>query len=86
MPAIFAAVDEETGKRLSLPPDVTGTLYHRSFRDAVASARVLVPNLKRIALVGDPFERQAVRGHYKQEVPLFASEFELIDLMGHLDG
>ena len=82
VPVIFAAVDEETGKRLSLPPDVTGTLYHRSFRDAVASARVLVPNLKRIALVGDPFERQAVRGHYKQEVPLFASEFELIDLMG----
>ena len=82
VPVIFAAVDEETGKRLSLPPDVTGTLYQRSFRNAVATARVLVPNLKRIALVGDPFERQAVRGHYKQEVPLFTSEFELIDLMG----
>jgi hypothetical protein len=33
-------------------------------------------------LVGDPFERQAVRGHYKQEVPVDAAEFELIDLMG----
>ena len=82
VPVIFAAVDEQTGKRLSLPPDVTGTLYPRSFRDAVAAARVLVPDLKRIALVGDPFERQAVRGHYKQEIPVYAAEFELIDLMG----
>jgi PAS domain S-box-containing protein len=82
VPVIFAAVDEETGKRLSLPPDVTGTLYHRPFRDAVAAARVLVPDLKRIALVGDPFERQAVRGHYRQEVPVYAAEFEFIDLMG----
>ena len=79
---MFAAVDEETGKRLNLPPDITGTLYQRPFRNAVATARVLVPNLKRIALVGDPFERQAVRGHYKREIPVYAAEFELIDLMG----
>src|SRR5262249_49339420 len=82
VPVIFAAVDEETGKRLRLPPDVTGTLYQRSFRNLVATARVLVPNLKRIALVGDPFERQAVRSHYKREVPVYAAEFEIIDLMG----
>src|SRR5215471_7330426 len=82
VPVIFASVDEETGKRLSLPPGVTGTLYQRSFRDAVATAKMLVPNLKRLALVGDPFERQAVRGHYKQEVPLYAAQFEIIDLMG----
>ena len=37
VPVVFAAVDEETGKRLSLPPGVTGTLYHRTFHDAVAS-------------------------------------------------
>jgi ABC-type uncharacterized transport system substrate-binding protein len=82
VPVMFASVDEETAKRLNLPPDVTGTLYQRSFRNLMAAARVLVPNLKRIALVGDPFERQAVRGHYKHEVPVFTAEFELIDLMG----
>src|SRR5215475_10371653 len=82
VPVMFASVDEQTGKRLSLPPGVTGTFYQRSFGSAVATARVLVPNLKRIALVGDPFERQAVRGHYKREVPLYAAEFEIIDLMG----
>src|SRR5262245_17893524 len=82
VPVIFASVDEETGKRLKLPPHVTGTLYQRSFRNAVVTARMLVPNLKRLALVGDPFERQAVRGHYKQEDPLYAAQFELIELMG----
>src|SRR5262245_28972426 len=81
-PVIVGAVGGQTGKRLSLPPGVTGTFYQRSFCSAVATARVLVRNLKRIALVGDPFERQAVRGHYTREVPLYAAEFEIIDLMG----
>jgi signal transduction histidine kinase len=47
----------------------------------VSSAKILVPSLKRLALVGDPFERQAVRGHYRQEVPVHAAGYELIDLM-----
>ena len=41
-----------------------------------------MPNLKRIALVGDSWERQAVRRHYKEEIPSFAGEFEFIDLIG----
>ena len=82
VPVVFAGVDEETGKRLSLPPDVTGTLYQRPFRNAVTTARVLVPNLKRIALVGDSWERQAVRRHYREEIPTFADEFEFINLIG----
>ena len=82
VPAVFAGVDEETGKRFSLPPDVTGTLYQRPFRNAVTTARLLVPNLKRIALVGDSWERQAVRRHYREEIPTFAGEFEFINLIG----
>src|SRR5262249_4539548 len=38
--------------------------------------------LKRIALVGDPFERQAVRGHFKEEIPVVPGGLELIDLLG----
>jgi len=82
VPVVFAAVDEETATRLNLPPDVTGTIYQLTFRNAVRAAQVLVPHLKRIALVGDPLERQAVRRHFKEEVPVFAAEFELIDLTG----
>jgi signal transduction histidine kinase len=82
VPVIFAGVDEETGKRLDLPPDVTGVLYQQPFRNAVTTARMLVPNLKRIAIVGDAWERQAVRRHYREEIPGFASELEFIDLTG----
>src|SRR5262249_56010667 len=79
---MFGGVDGETGKGLRVPCGVSGTVYRRPFRNVVATARVLVPNLKRLALVGDPFERQAVRSNYKQEIPIETAEFELIDLMG----
>jgi signal transduction histidine kinase len=82
VPVVFASVDDATIARLRLSPDVTGTTYQLTLLDAVASAKILVPNLKRIALVGDPFERQAVRGHFKQEIPLVAGGLEVIDLMG----
>ena len=81
-PVVFASVDEATVARLRLPPDVTGTTYQLTFRNAVISAKILVPSLKRIALVGDPFDRQAVRGHYKQQIPVYAAELEFIDLVG----
>jgi signal transduction histidine kinase len=81
-PVVFAGVDEETAARLSLPADITGTVYQLPFRNMVITAQALVPNLKRIALVGDAWERQAVRRHYQEEIPPFAAEFELIDLIG----
>ena len=82
VPVVFAGVPEEAAARSNLPPDVTGTLYQRPFRNTVTTARALVPNLKRIALVGDHWERQAVRRQYEHEIPTFANEFEFINLIG----
>src|SRR5262245_50919553 len=82
VPVVFAAVDAATVARLNLPPDVTGNVRQLTFRNAVAAAQALVPNLKRIAVVGDPWERQAVRKQYKDEIPKFAGQFEIIDLIG----
>ena len=82
VPVVFAGVDKETADRLNLPPDVTGTIRHLIFRNAVTMAQALVPNLKRIALVGDPWERQAVRKHYQDEIAALADQFEFIDLLG----
>jgi signal transduction histidine kinase len=82
VPVIFAAVDEETAARLNLPSDATGTIYQLPFGKMVAAAQALVPNLKRIALVGDSWERQAVRPNYQEQIPAFAAQFELIDLIG----
>jgi signal transduction histidine kinase len=80
VPVVFGVVDEETVARLNLPPDVTGTILRLRFANAVNPARALVPNLKRIALVGDSFERQPFRRHFSQELPQFAKELEIIDL------
>ena len=82
VPVVFASLDAATAARLNLPPDVTGTIRQLTFRNAVITAQALVPDLKRIALVGDAWERQAVRRQYEDELPAFAAEFEIIDLIG----
>jgi signal transduction histidine kinase len=82
VPVVFAAVDVKTIARVNLPRDVTGTTMAISLRDGVAAARALVPDLKRIALVGDPLERQDFRPHFKEEIPVFATELQFIDLTG----
>jgi len=82
IPVVFAGVDEEAAARLTPPPGVTGHIYQWPFRNMVTAAQALVPNLKHIALVGDPWERQAVRRQYRRDVPAFATQFEFIDLMG----
>ena len=81
VPVIFAGVDEEADKPLKLPPDVTGTTIRLALSDSVTVARTLVRDLKRVAIVGNPPERQAIRGrHLGQELQLLANELELIDL------
>jgi signal transduction histidine kinase len=81
VPVVFAAVDERFVANFDLPPDITGTAIQYSFRNVVIAAKALVPNLKHIALVGEPFERQSWR-QFRSELPLFADEVGYIDLMG----
>src|SRR5262245_46676487 len=57
-PIIFAAVDEHALDGVELPTNVTGTTTRLNLADSVSVARALVPGLKRIAIVGDPPERQ----------------------------
>ena len=61
VPVAFAAVDAESLAGLSLPPDVTGNVMDLRLRDAVNAAKVMVPGLARIAIVGDPLEREPLR-------------------------
>jgi signal transduction histidine kinase len=82
VPVVFGVVDAPSLARLGPPSDVTGTTFRLTLRNAVTAARALVPDLKRIALVGDPLERQPFRRHFVQELPLFAGEIEFIDLLG----
>ena len=81
-PVLFAGADEANVNRLNLPHDVTGSTMRMSPRNAVTAARALVPRLKRVALVGDPFERQMAYRHFKDELSEVAAELEIIDLTG----
>jgi signal transduction histidine kinase len=82
VPVVFYGVDEVRAAQLNLSPNVTGFVAHQTFQGMVDAARVLVPGLKRVALVGDPPERDAYRRNYKQEIATLAAEVEFIDLTG----
>ena len=44
-------------------------------------ARIVTPNLKAVALVGDPLERQTFYRHFIDEVPAVAAQVEIVNLM-----
>ena len=82
VPLVFSTVDEATAAQLKLPPDVTGRTIRLTLRDMVAMARVVVPNLEKFALVGEPLEGTSIYRNFKQELPLFTATLEFIDLTG----
>jgi signal transduction histidine kinase len=79
VPVVFAAVDEATAARLKYPPDVTGSTMQMRLLDAVAAARVPVPRLERLVLVGASFERDPYRRHFAKELPQLGVELQMID-------
>jgi signal transduction histidine kinase len=79
-PVIFTAVDSGIGEQLTLPARVTGTTLSARLSDSVAIARAIVPGLKRVAIVGDPPERQFIRRQILEQLATLAAELEVIDL------
>ena len=82
VPLVFNSVDEATVAQLKLPSDVTGSTVQLSLRDMLAISRTLIPKLQRFALVGEPLVGTSVYRNFKQELPLFKTELEFIDLTG----
>ena len=81
VPVVFAAIDEATVSRRTLPYNVTGATMQLTLQDMVKVARIVMPNLKAVALVGDPLERQTFYRHFAEEVPAVAAQLEIINLM-----
>ena len=81
VPVVFTAIDEATIARVTLPPNLTGVTMQLTLQDMVRTANIVVPNLKRIAIVGDPLERQTFYRHFLDEVPTVATQYEIINLM-----
>jgi signal transduction histidine kinase/ABC-type uncharacterized transport system substrate-binding protein len=82
VPVVFGVVDKDSSVLANLPPTVTGTTIRLKLCDAVMAAHALVPQLKRIALVGDAFEHQSYYRFFKEEAPLLSGELEFLDLTG----
>src|SRR5262249_43125595 len=81
VPVVFAAIDEATIASLTLPKNVTGATMQLTLQDMVKVARMVVPDLKAVAMVGDPLERQTFYRHFKDEIPAVAAKYEIVDLM-----
>jgi signal transduction histidine kinase len=82
VPVVFSMVDEATFARLNPPPDVTGTLVKLRPEDTVFAARRVVPNLKRLVLLGESSERQTIFRAFKERLAQAATGLEVIDLSG----
>jgi signal transduction histidine kinase len=79
---VFGEVAETAISRSSLPAGVTGTTINITFGELVVAARALVPDLRRIAIVGDLLDNLPAYRHFKEEIPIVARDLDLIDLTG----
>ena len=79
---VFALVDQHRAKSLLPKANVTGKFLQFSVSNSIIAARALVRDLKQVAIVGDPLERQAFRGHFAVELPEATADLELINLLG----
>lgn len=82
LPVAFVMVDKEALKRLTIPPNVTGRTARVKFHDLVSTAHAVLPNLQRLAIVGDRWETQTAFRHFKEEIPNAMTGLEIIDLIG----
>jgi signal transduction histidine kinase len=82
VPLVFAAIDEMSASRLTLDSDVTGVVMHRTINSMMSAARMLVSDLKGIAVLGGTLERDPYRRQYLEELPALANKIDVINLTG----
>src|SRR5215475_12829958 len=81
IPIVFAGVEDERPDQNELP-NVTGRTMSFSLSNAVRVARIVVPDLDAIALVGDPLDKQPFRRHFASQLPDIMNGLTLVDLTG----
>ena len=79
---VFSTVDEQRARSLMPLTNVTGRFVQFSLSSSIDAARALVHNLRQVALVGDPLDRQPFRGHFSSELTSAAVNLEIINLLG----
>ena len=79
---VFSAADEQRARSLMPLSNVTGRFVRFSLSSSIDAARALVRNLRQVALVGDPLDRQPFRGHFLDELASAPVNLEIINLLG----
>ncbi len=83
VPLVAAAADPKAlADAASGEQNVTGRSLQLSLEKSIEIARTLVPDLKQVALVGDPFKQQPFRHHFVEELPQAAKGLSVLDLTG----
>ena len=74
------ALHGQTGVPSRPPSASSSRAATRSFQDMVEAAKILVPGLAQIALVGDSLEREPLRGRYQQDMQQIAKALDVVNL------
>ena len=80
VPVVFAAVPEQLAP--NPPPGVTGTTVQMNLANLIKASRMVDPNLKRFAIVGDRLDAHPQYYPLSTELPTAPQELEFIDLTG----
>jgi signal transduction histidine kinase len=81
-PIVFAAAGTASEIASISPANAAGTISVRRFQDMVDSARLIVPQLTQVVLVGGPLDHQPFRTHYLEEAQQVDKALKIIDLTG----
>ena len=82
IPVVFAAIDEMTAAELKFDSNTTGLIMRRTIKSMMTAARILVPDLQGVAVLGGTLEKVPYRRAYLHEIPMLASESKLSNLTG----
>jgi signal transduction histidine kinase len=80
VPLVFAAIPEQSAPNPSY--GVTGTTVQMNLANLIKASRMLDPNLKQFAIVGDRLSNHPHYYPFNKELPLASQELEFIDLTG----
>lgn len=81
-PIVFVMVEESTAVRSRSEPGITGSVIRLKYMDMLTAARAVVPDLDRVALVGEPLRKQPIFAHLADEIAASEDRVKIIDLTG----
>jgi signal transduction histidine kinase len=82
VPVVFGAVAANAISAMRLPQNVTGVVSDRRLEDTVRLSKTVLPDVKRLALVGNAPERDASRPYFEAELAALSQDMAFIDLRG----